>query len=221
MNLRTSRTEVKKLCLVILLAMFTVDVVSPQRRTGTSTRNASSSIRQIDFRNFTYQVDESKVTVHQGKWEAGTPYHELGEVWALVIQQVFYGDLNGDDKEEAFIVASGAVFSGTSGWNSNFEKYYLYGMSDGEPELLRVFESHDLFRLYSPYAKKNMCEEALVPASPFEGATKVTGIARATISLYIRPRGPRCVGPTVSMKVRVDGDHFVLIGTPVKLTGRR
>lgn len=187
-----------KLILILLLIVFTADLASSQRRTGTLKKNASSSIRQIDFRNFTYQVDESQITVHQGKWEAGTPYHELGEVWVFIIQQVFYGDLNGDDKDEAFIIASGAVFSGTSGWNSNFEKFYVYAMSNGKPELLRVFESDDLYKLYSPYANNNMCEEALVPASPFAGATKATEVIGPTISLNIRLRGPHCTGPTVN-----------------------
>lgn len=210
-----------KLSLILLLVMFTADPTSPQRRTAIPTKNSSSSIRQIDFHNFTYQVDESKITVHQGKWEAGTPYHELGEVWAFVIQQVFYGDLNGDDKEEAFIVASGAVFSGTSGWNSNFEKYYLYDMNNGEPDVLQVFDSDDLYKLYSPDAKNNMCEEALIPASPFQRATQVKGMVGQNMSLSVRLRGPHCVGPTVSMKVRIDGGHLVLIGRPVKLTGKK
>jgi hypothetical protein len=142
-------------------------------------------------------------------------------VGAFVIQQVVYGDLNGDDKEEALIVASGAVFSGTSGWNSNFEKYYLYGMNNGEPHVLQVFDSDDLYKLYSPYAKNNMCEEALIPASPFQRATQVKGMVGQNMSLSIRLRGPHCVGPTVSMKVRIDGGHLVLIGRPVKPTGKR
>lgn len=220
MNLGISKTEVAKLCLILILVMFPAALASSQRRTGTPTKNASGSIRQIDFRNFTYQVDELKITVHQGKWESGTPYHEIGEVWAFVIQQVFYSDLNDYNKEKALIVATGAVFSGTSGWNSNFEKYYLYGIDNGEPDVLQVFDSDDLYKVYSPYAKKNMCEEALIPASPFKSATQINGMVGLNLKLSIQLRGPHCVGPKVSMNVRIDGGHLILIGRPVKLTGK-
>ena len=191
------------LCLTIVLLSLPSGLSQSRRVVRRSKTNSAilSEIRHVDFRNFTYPFDgHTTVSVRYGKWEKLNP--EQGDFASFDITQIAFGDLTGDGKEEAFIRANGDGNYGASGWNSVFERYYIYGMSGSKPELLSVFSSDDLDRLYAPYT--NECDGRVM-------GTKSTGIRSRVISLRAETYTPSCnVVRTVLLRVRLDAGRLVL-----------
>ncbi len=99
---------------------------------------APPDLHRTDFRNFTYQPScadfesaEAKVPV---RVEAGRFYGKEGtptEGVFFEVQEILYGDLTGDGKDEA-VVRTLCNTGGTGQFNEGF----VYGMRDGKPALL-------------------------------------------------------------------------------------
>lgn len=202
------------LCLTIIFLCVAGSTAQSRHRRSSSTPKPSvvSGIRRFDFRNFTYSFDDAtKIGVRNGKWEKRNP--EPGDLASFYISQIAYGDLTGDGEEEAFIIASGDANYGASGWNSVFERYYIYAMSDGKPELLWAFSSGDLDRLYAPYASD--CDGRVM-------GTKARGITSRIISLNVETYTPSCnIVQAVLLRVRLDAGRLVLVGRPIKQMRKR
>jgi len=174
---------------------------------------AVTSIRQVDFRNFTYLIEDGKtIKVTKGKWEDRKPEF-YGGVYSFEISQIMYGDLTRDGQEEAFINVDGASNYGASGWNSTYNKYYIYTMSNGDSKLLYTFDSSAVDEIYEPYKNpNNECDASVV-------GFRVKTIINSVMTLDLGVRGSICDGPSVVMKVRFDGNRLVLIGKPIKSKG--
>jgi hypothetical protein len=107
---------------------------------------AQQSIRQVDFKNFTYPVSHHLVGHHALQWLDPTD----GESAVLVggedssdspgfnLQSVTYADLTGEGKEDAIVV----LRYGTG--NVAIAHYvYVYAVSSGKPELLALCHAGD------------------------------------------------------------------------------
>jgi hypothetical protein len=128
-----------------LVLATTVIVALPQR----------SSIRQIDFRNFVYPWDEpdgppsewhwmstssrTHVRLVDGThrfWEPSDSELEREMAPGLWMTSVTYGDLDGDQEEEAAVALN---YSG--GGTANWDYLYVYKLEHGVPRLLGRLES--------------------------------------------------------------------------------
>jgi hypothetical protein len=115
----------------------------------------TKSIRQIDFKNFAYPWDgggdplqnwhwissipSTKVklssAVHRF-WEEVDPGQDRNSAPGLWMKSVTYGDLDGDENEEAAVVLN---YSG--GGTANWDYLYVYKLGKGVPRLLGWLES--------------------------------------------------------------------------------
>jgi hypothetical protein len=105
----------------------------------------AGDIHKTDFRSFTYRPScadfESSeanvpVTVNAGRFEgkAGTDL----EGTYFEVQEVVYGDLNGDGRDEAVV----RTLCNTGG-TGQFDEGFVYGMKDGKPVLLGRIQGGD------------------------------------------------------------------------------
>jgi hypothetical protein len=116
---------------------------------------AKDSIRQIDFKNFTYPWDDdpnpldewhwissistTKVTLSGGVhrfWDEVEDGEDRDRAPGLWMQSVTYGDLDGDQKEEAAVDLN---YSG--GGTANWDYLYVFKLEKGVPRLLGWLES--------------------------------------------------------------------------------
>ncbi len=97
-----------------------------------------SDIHKVDFRNFTYRPacadfesrePNTPLQVAGGTFEgkAGSDF----EGTYFEVQEVLYGDLNGDGKDEAVV----RTICNTGG-TGQFDEGFVFGMKDGKPALL-------------------------------------------------------------------------------------
>ncbi len=96
-----------------------------------------SGIRGVDFQNLEYRpacLEGRTVRVSNGQWQEGTE----AEMTNFVIVSVTYGDLNGDNKDEAVVL-------GACGGAQNFQvgDILIFSMSDGGPRLLTELSPTD------------------------------------------------------------------------------
>jgi hypothetical protein len=106
-----------------------------------------SPIRQLDFKNFTYpklptgKCSMNEVRLTNGRYEA--PESIAGKIpsvdcWSVVLGLITYGDVTGDDEEEAII----ELYAERGGTEAS-EDVYIYSMQGGNPVLLWKFETGD------------------------------------------------------------------------------
>lgn len=134
--------------LMILLVLSVAFVVSA---------NAQNDIRKVDFRNFTYEIEsldgeaKEKITVEDGNYSRETE----DEKYYFAVQDVIYGDLDGDGKEEA---AVGIIVN--TGGTGQFSSGLIYTMRGGKPVLLTTFEGGD--RAYGGIADVKIVSGTLI-----------------------------------------------------------
>jgi hypothetical protein len=106
-----------------------------------------SSIRNTDFKNFTYDwypsdsdipATGTKITLKEGSMDTGFGYGKEPREFFLIDDGVQYGDLTGDGVEEAVVVL-GIITSGTARANIVF----VYGLSEGKPARLWTYQTGD------------------------------------------------------------------------------
>lgn len=99
-----------------------VDVSAPGRRSRSA---PSSSIRDIDFRNFDYpQCDGPTARLRRGRHRYGETPHDTAE-----LKSVRYVDIDGDRVQDAFVVVDWSS-SGSVGGGVNA---YLFSLRAGTP----------------------------------------------------------------------------------------
>lgn len=119
--------------------------------------NAQNDIRKIDFKNFTYDIqsldgeNKSKVTVEDGN------YSRMSEddKYYLSVQDVAYGDLDGDGKEEAAV----GLIENTGG-TGQFSSGLIFTMRGGKPVVLTMFEGGD--RAYGGIVGAKIVNQTLI-----------------------------------------------------------
>ena len=112
---------------------------------GFTTRaQTATDIRGVDFGNFTYRIDNSPVTMNEGiqvgacaKRRGRAP---AGDVWNVVPENIAYGDLDGDGREEAAVplfanACGGTIITG--------ERVLVYTLRVGRPIALPEFDYVD------------------------------------------------------------------------------
>jgi hypothetical protein len=110
---------------------------------GSAKMDIDQSIRKVDFKNFTYEPycagDETeKVTVKNSEFSKETKQEEYTDHFWFKVEPASYGDLNGDNSEEAVIVS----FCNTGG-TGDFSEGFVFTMKGGKPTLLSRFEGGD------------------------------------------------------------------------------
>lgn len=91
------------------------------------------SIQQVDFKNYTFPLNEKSYKLRDGFYAETTA---TGAQWALELADgPYYGDLTGDKKEEAaFVLRYGPVGA------PNAAEARVYTLQKGTPVLLAVFQ---------------------------------------------------------------------------------
>ena len=131
--------------------------------TATAQSTPVRSIRDIDFRNFTYsrlptrKCSMNKVRLRDGKYGSVANFSPRiiprGGCWAVSVGPVEYGDVTGDGQEEAIVVLYAEV-GGTESSNDVF----IYSLKNGRAVLLWKFWTGDradggLVKLYAENGK--------------------------------------------------------------------
>jgi len=108
----------------------------------------NSPIRRFDFANFTFPKLPSKkcnapaIRLHEGEYNAPEDRvpRKLPSVdcWSVSLGSVNYGDVTGDDEEEAIVMLY-AELGGTEG----SQDVFVYGLDRGKPRLLWKFATGD------------------------------------------------------------------------------
>jgi hypothetical protein len=127
-----------------LAAILMTVVALPQVAQTTPPR----SIRDIDFRNFSYpslptgKCWMSSVRVRSGRYGTIKNFSPRrtpkGGCWAVDVAPIEYGDVTGDGREEALVVLYAEV-GGTESSNDVF----IYTLKNGTPRLLWKFATGD------------------------------------------------------------------------------
>jgi len=102
--------------------------------------HAQKTIRQVDFKNFTYPLSSHMLSHARLQWLDTSPGSIKERAIRLVngkdvsgftLQSVAYADLTGNGKEDAVVAVRY-----DSGSTQNTHYVYIYSMADGHPKLL-------------------------------------------------------------------------------------
>ena len=106
--------------------------------------SAQTSIRSVDFQNFTYEADYcggegvKKIAVKDGKfYREAKPDKDIFTMY-FAIYGTSYGDLDGDGKDEAVILSIC-----NTGGTGNFTEAYVYSMKNGKPMRIMLLSGGD------------------------------------------------------------------------------
>lgn len=215
----------KRLILVTLGLLLCWTTSAFQGGGGESTKKGSkirinndanrSSIRGVDFRNFTYPLDDylarnyrkNTVRVRNGRFifSRDSDYGIDG----IKVTRIIYGDLTGDGEDEAAVLtAIGFIESGTS-QQAPGTYAYIYSMGNGRPVLLKIYNSEsddsDANTAYRNYYRDN---STLL----YGGVTRIESGLLVVESLA--GAGRCCPEYEVTLRFRWDGQRFILAGQP-------
>lgn len=109
--------------------------IDAQPEAGSGKAVIDQSIRRVDFKNFTYQpectIDNGeKITVKNGEFSREKQEEDYVDRFYFSVFEVSYGDLNGDNSEEAVVLTVC-----NTGGTGNFSEGLIYTMKNGKPEL--------------------------------------------------------------------------------------
>jgi hypothetical protein len=102
---------------------------------------AQSTIRKVDFKNFTYNLScgsadkKSSLTVKSGEFRGNKKSIGTGETVYLKIYEVKFGDFDGDKKEEAVV-----LYSCSSGASYVYFRGLVFKMKNRKPTFLTDIE---------------------------------------------------------------------------------
>lgn len=114
-----------------------------QPEAGTAKAQTDQQIRGVDFKNFTYQPDcageeSKKVTVKNGEFSSEKQADGYVDRFYFKVMNVSYGDLNGDNSEEAIVLTVC-----NTGGTGNFTEGFIYSLKDGKPTLFATIPGGD------------------------------------------------------------------------------
>jgi hypothetical protein len=106
-----------------------------QPEAGSGKTQLDQQIRKVDFKNFTYEAScagdsPQKVTVKNGEFSSEKKEDGYVDRFYFNVFAVTYGDLNGDDSEEAIVLTSC-----NTGGTGQFTEGFIYTLKDGKPAL--------------------------------------------------------------------------------------
>ena len=105
---------------------------------------AATDIRSRDFGNFTFRIDNAPVTMRENV-QVGTCVKRRGRapeagVWNVVPENIAYGDIDGDGREEEAVAVFANVCGGTMILG---ERVLVYTLRGGRPAALPEFDYVD------------------------------------------------------------------------------
>jgi hypothetical protein len=120
---------------------------SEQSESKSNKSQRKSLIRQIDFKNFTYEklptgkCSMNEVHLMNGRYDA--PADIAGkrpavDCWSVALGPITYGDVTGDGEEEAIV----ELYAEAGGTEAS-EDVYIYTLQGGNPVLLWKFATGD------------------------------------------------------------------------------
>jgi hypothetical protein len=163
--------------------------------------DAQKSIRQVDFKNFTYQLSGTLLGHDSLQWldmptEAHPKRkpihlvngdnltkassfvmdgHEYTQWEGFTLQSVEFADVTGEGKEDAIV-----VLKYLSGGTQKTHYVYIYSFDDGKPKLLAYFHSGDraYSGLYKVYGENGKLVVELLDPEKRSGACCSSGFVR-------------------------------------------
>ena len=161
-----------------------------------------SSIRKVDFKNFTYnypQFEDTIFTLQNGEKE------KTEEEDGAILEKIEYGDITNDSKEEAMI----SILPETGG-NCQCEMVFIYTLENEKPKLLWSFDTWD--RAQGGFIRIDE-EKGLLVVETF-GENKFEN-DKWIFSFPKKNAGGYCC-PTAFTRIRFkwNGEKFVVEGTP-------
>jgi hypothetical protein len=113
----------------------TVSPTAAQPEAGSGKAVIDQQIRKIDFKNFTYEPecaseDVRKITVKNGEFSSEKQEEGYVDRFYFNVIAISYGDLNGDNSEEAIILTNC-----NTGGTGQFTEGFVYTLKDGKPAL--------------------------------------------------------------------------------------
>jgi len=203
----------------ILLSKTVLPTNQKTTTKATTTPNTAtqSSIRKVDFRNFTYtnvkHPDDAllDITVSKGKYIKGDQgsYNS----WDFVINEVIYGDITNDGQEDALIRATLTTYGSSNPASLDSAYFFLYTSENGTPTRIMDF---DVWKDYEPFSNfQNGCEELILGAK-----IKAVSTGKATLNLLIT--GIECPhkGFTITSNYTWKDNKMILVGKPIKTRTR-
>jgi eukaryotic-like serine/threonine-protein kinase len=164
------------------------------------------SIREFDFRNFTHA---GNIRMNNGKYSTKDTAYKL--------HKVVYGDLTGDDNDEAVVLLN-LEYKGAMNPSDSFDSEDLvYTWQDGRPVFLAKLDAARMWRDYEPYV--NQADADCDSRIWSFGASQ---IANRQIVVQADVGGKFCQGPdpfkryAVTMSYVWNGSQLALAGKPLK-----
>jgi hypothetical protein len=114
-----------------------------QSEAGSGKVATDQKIRKVDFKNFTYEPDcagdeKTKVAVKNGEFSREKQEDGYVDRFYFEVREVSYGDLNGDNSEEAIVLTVC-----NTGGTGNFSQGFIYTLKDGKPALFATIPGGD------------------------------------------------------------------------------
>jgi len=114
-----------------------------QPEAGGGKAEIDQQIRKVDFKNFTYEPecaydDDKKITVKNGEYSYEKPADGYTDHFYFNVNEVSYGDLNGDNSEEAIVLTTC-----NTGGTGNFTEGFIYTLKGGKPALFTTIPGGD------------------------------------------------------------------------------
>lgn len=107
---------------------------------------AQTDIKKVDFTNFSYiGIEPIPVKMKDGIQENACKEKSVdgipvGDVWSLQKENIAYGDLNNDGKDEAIIPMIANICGGNMNTN---EAVFVFTMTNGKPVQMPTFDYYD------------------------------------------------------------------------------
>jgi hypothetical protein len=130
------------LCLIVIL-LCVVSRFAQSRRKGQisgSRAGVVSNIRQVDFKNFTYQIGGKRIRLRNGE-SSGRENWRFDRNFQTRRDYIAYGDLTGDGNEEAALVLATQI-TGAAGTVAQYGD--IYTIKNGQVIKLVDFTGTDL-----------------------------------------------------------------------------
>lgn len=209
-------TKLRRITALSVLVIICVSAAGQKRRSSRSKNPTNNNpIRQVDFRNFTYPLDQMYADLYQRK----TARLKNGKLVisrdaegteGVAIRKIIYGDLTGDSAEEAIVILMlGSIDGAESSQQAPGTYAYIYTMVNGNPSLLTIFDAEPEESDAQKYYRDHYGDNTMLF---YPGITKVVDGLLVLESLAGRGRGSP--GYQVTMMFRWDGQRFVLEGKP-------
>ena len=120
-----------------------INATTAQPEAAAGKASVNQDIRKVDFKNFTYEPgcaydDNKKITVKNGDYSYEKPADGYTDRFDFKVFEVSYGDINGDNSEEAVILTVC-----NTGGTGNFTEGFIYTLKDGKPALFTKIPGGD------------------------------------------------------------------------------